>query len=330
MNVNELIINKIQEEIPSHIKLVNYLMNELSIGKESAYRRIRNQIPFSVDEIIKLSNNLGFSIDEIFGLNKEKRVYIDIKGSTFQNPVDTFINLLTTYREYVKVLQKSEGAEAITATNQVQFFLIMDSEYLFKFFYYKWIHQIHEVTPNLKLSEITIPDEVISLKNEIRYGLRQLKGINAIYIWDQNIFFNTVKEIRYYYKRKLISENELNLIRDDFNKVINDLEELARKGTDDANNRFYFYLSILNLESNCAHYSKGNISQVYFSLYSILPMHIEDPNVCFMVKRWLDSLKKYSTLITQCNEFVQVKFFNKQREYLNEIENYSFFKFFEE
>ena len=36
-------------------------------------------------------------------------------------------------------------------------------------------------------------------------------------------------------------------------------------------------------------------------------------------KLWIDSLKKYCTVISQSNELLQAEFLNKQREYIDNI-----------
>ncbi len=61
------IINKIISEIPLHIKPVDFLSATLDIAKESAYRRLRGEMAFTFEEIVKLSQKLEFSIDELAG-----------------------------------------------------------------------------------------------------------------------------------------------------------------------------------------------------------------------------------------------------------------------
>lgn len=329
-NLNVTIISKIVENIPSNIKLVNYLMDTLTIGRESAYRRIRNQVPFTLDEIRKLSVDFDFSLGEITRQNKEKRVFIDVKENSFHNPQETFNEMFKTYYDVVSNMCKAKDKGAISAVNQLNFQSLLTFEHMFKFYYYKWMHQLHGVSPTLSYSETIIPPEILSLKNEFQLLVKRMKQAKLIYIFDQYVFLNTIREIRYYYKRGLISDEELHLIKKDFHGIIDLFENLVQKGINDTGSSFHFYLSILNIESNSSYIHYDDESEVFFSLYTVSPMRMNNQETCFMQKQWLDSLKKYSTLITQCNEFLQVKYFSKQREYLESIENYSFFSFFEE
>lgn len=329
-NFNKVLISIIQDNLPSNVKLVNYLMEILCLGKESAYRRIRNQIPFTMDDVIKLSYELNFSLDEVIGASKEKRVFVNVKENDFHDGKQTFAQLLKTYLDFVKKLIKAENKEVIASLNHIPLISFIPYDHLFRFFYYKWLHQLHGVSSSLSLSEIVVPSEIIELKNKVYLAIKQAPQISHTYIWDQDVFLNRIKIIRYYYKRNLISDEELNLIKKDFHGVIDWMERLVQSGTDETQSRYYFYLSILGVESNCILANRDNEPEAYVGSYSILPMQMTNSEVCNMLQKALCSQKKYSTLITQCNEFLQVKFFEKQRQYLNDIMNYSFFSFYEQ
>ena len=61
MNLNKIVLTKILDIMPENLKPVTLLMEVLDIGKESAYRRLRGEKPFSMEEIYKLSLVLNFS-----------------------------------------------------------------------------------------------------------------------------------------------------------------------------------------------------------------------------------------------------------------------------
>jgi hypothetical protein len=67
--MSKLLTTKNIAAIPKSIKPRDYLMKKLSISKESAYRRMRNKVPFTFEEVVTISLDLGFSLDEIAGKN---------------------------------------------------------------------------------------------------------------------------------------------------------------------------------------------------------------------------------------------------------------------
>ena len=85
-NLNKSVLDKILNCIPENIKPVNYLMDILDLGKESAYRRLRGEKALSLEEIHKLSLELRISLDEILGKNKKNTFTLNYKGSYDKKP----------------------------------------------------------------------------------------------------------------------------------------------------------------------------------------------------------------------------------------------------
>jgi len=324
---NDMLIAKIEGSIPSNIKLVNYLMDSLSLGREAVYRRLRNQVPFTFGEIIKLSSNLGFSLDEIVYQDKNIQVLLELNRDALPDPQKMFIEMLNTYFELTKKLYEARDKEVNCVVNELWVTVLLKYENIFKFFYYKWLHQFHDGVPTPSFSEVELPAEVISLKNRFQYYSVQVKDAVASFIFDQDTFLNLIREIRYFYKRQLISDQELSDIRKEFHEILDVFERLAKKGISESGSRSNYYLSQLGIESNSTYVRYDDKVFIYSCLYSMVPVCITDPGLCHMQKKWFDSLRRYCTLISECNELVQEKYINKQREYLDNIENISYFDF---
>jgi hypothetical protein len=75
----------------------------------------------------------------------------------------------------------------------------------------------------------------------------------------------------------------------------------------------------LNIDSGSRHLKFNDQAKSIFFVNSIEPVIVVNSNLCTMHKKWLDSMRKYSTLITQSNEILQVKYFDKQRTHIEEI-----------
>ena len=317
IDINEILINKIQENIPPNEKLVTYLMDKLSLGRESAYRRIRNQIPFTIEEIVMLADEFNFSIDDIIGRNDNQHVFVDVKSDTFQDPQQAFIELLDMHYNIMLNVYKAEEKEIVSALNRLAPSYVVGHEYMFKFYYYKWLHQLFKAPSSLKFSDVTIPPEIILRKNKLRDLLLQTTNTTCTYILDQDLYLNIIKEIQYYYKRGLISGEELGLIKKDFHDILYIVEDMARNAVNRLNNRYLYYISMLTLEASCVYiYHDGEMMQISTPC-SLFSMHTTNKDTCIMLKKWLDSMKKYSTLITESNEYIQAAFFKKQHKYLD-------------
>lgn len=172
---------------------------------------------------------------------------------------------------------------------------------LFRFFYYKWVHHTTDVTFDFSLSDVKLPHRVIDLCNKIEEYLPQVS--NNTYILDPNILYNSLVDIQYYYRRKLIRNDEISDIKGELKAMIDMTEKIIRKGMYmNTGSTFDYYISLLPIESNSVYTNSVGHTISYFYPYSVNPMIIRNTEICSVHKRWLESLKKYSILITQSNE----------------------------
>ncbi|MDR0866374.1 MAG: hypothetical protein LBO74_15805 [Candidatus Symbiothrix sp.] len=318
--LNEILITNILNYIPKNIKAVSYLMDLLGLSRESVYRRMRGEIPFSLDELAKLSIALNFSIDEIIGgARKRERVFFDLSSIESTDSVKSFYSMLEKFANHIDGVFISDTMETIMAMNRFHPTFLTSFDNLFRFTYYKWLHQNHEVSLKQYFSDIVISPELNALKDSIRLSLE--KVCNSILILDPNVFLSLTKDIQYYHQRKLINDDELIILKKELCHLIDSYERIAKTGVFNTNIRIYLYLSPLFINTNMGYTCLENTSQSIFWLFTINPVIVSNRDICELQKRWLNSMKRQSICITQSNEIMQAEFFDKQYEYVNEILN---------
>jgi hypothetical protein len=314
---NELLSAKILESIPENIKPIEFLTELLNIGKESAYRRMRSEIPFTFEEITRLALELDFSVDEIIGKNKEERIFLDLQVNSSSSHEESFLSTLQEYYKYTELISSAQDKEVFCAFNRLSFASIIGFDALFQLYYYNWKHQTYNISINDPFSEVVIPPEI----NAIRYQFKLIKQniYNVHYIIDRDIFENTTRVIQYYYNRKLITDEEIVILKDELSCVLKNIETIMQTGCNEAGASANYYLSLLDIEtnSNCATFD-GNIACLYW-MHPVNSLCIVNQEVCNMQKRWIESIKKYSILVTLSNEILQAEFINKQVKYLNNL-----------
>jgi len=314
---NELLSTKILESIPENIKPIEFLTELLNIGKESAYRRMRSEIPFTFEEITKLALELDFSVDEIIGKNKDERVFLDLQVNSSSNHEESFLAMMQEYYKYCELISNAQIKEVLVAVNRVSLASLIGSDTLFKWYYYNWKHQTYNISLNDPFSETYIPPEINAIRQQYRYIRPNIYNVH--YIIDRDIFQNIVREIQYYYNRKLITEEEIVLLKDELGQVLRNMENIMQTGCNDTGATASYYLSLLDIETNTNVASfDGNIASLYW-MHPVNSICIVNQEICNMQKRWIESIKKYSILITLSNEILQAEFINKQIEYLNNL-----------
>jgi hypothetical protein len=315
--LNELLNVEILRKVPQKLKPIEYLVDKLSISKESAYRRMRGEIPFSFEEIAILSLDLGFSVDEVIGNNREDRIFFDLISK--RKSEESFLSIFQEYSNFTELICKAEDKKMIVSINRLSLCMMLRYDSLFKLFYYKWLHQMSDVCINQSFSELVIPQEILDIRDKYKKSILSLDKLN--FIIDKELFLSTVREIQYYYGRKLLSEQEVLLLKQDLIHLLANLESLMQKGCNENSCEYNFYLASLDVEANTVWISYDSHIASHFWLYPVNPVILNDQKISEMHKKWLESLKKYSVLITQSNEILQTKFIDRQRKHIENITN---------
>jgi len=317
MNNNVIIIQRLISSLPANIKLVDYLMDKLSICRESAYRRVRGDMPFTFDQIEQLSIELGFSMDEIAFLDNKNILFKQYAGESL-SPKDSFIFMLEKY--YGTLIKQSQSSHSyiIITMNRLLEIMVVTFPHLFRFLYYKWEHQISNVPLNYYLSETIVPPEVVSLCDKLSPHIQNVK--NVTHIIDPQVFQNTLSEINYYYKRNLITKEELTAIQGDLVLMLDYAEDDARSiGCGHGMSNHDYYLSAIPVQTNSLYSSWDSYSESCFFVYPGYPLYTMDKYGCALHNKWIDSIKKYATMISNSNEALQAELYVKGRIALNNM-----------
>ena len=322
-NRKNSLTTKILDSIPKNIKPIEYLIKILEISKESAYRRLRGEIPFTFEEMSKLSLDLDFSMDELIAKPGESKVLINMQTYPDDDPSTVFLKRLEQYYKFLLHLEDYPTVETVFTLNRVPLIASVYFKDLFKFFYFKWLHKNHEASFKLNYSDVVIPDEIEELRKKVRFST--LHCANKItLILDSNFFVSMMNEIQYYHKRRLINDEDLENLKRDILALVEYLETSAQTGVFGQNAQMNIYLSAMNIEANTAHVKYNGNETSFIYAFSINPISITNPAIGEKHKKWINSVKKYSTLVTKSNEMLQAEYFDKQREFINSSNNDNF------
>lgn len=323
MDIKETIINKVLARIPAYLNPVDFLCDVLDISKESVYRRIKGEVSFTLEDMIKISSRLYISLDEIIYANQggelgEQPIVFQSRSDQLFDPRKTFVEFLTAYIQNMEKISKEENVEIMVAANRLMILTSVSYDYLFKFYYYKWVHQTQLKPLNFSLSDAVLSDDIIALRDK----LKEYPSIGThTYVIDNYFLKNTIREIQYYYNRQLISENEMLLLQKDLYKFVDVMEYILHQKTEKELCAKYIYLSTTQIESSGLYYKYGDKQMINLWISYGINIRSDHPRICNTYYSWFNSLKKFSSLISGCDEFLQTKFISRQRTYIREIMN---------
>lgn len=318
-DINSRLIETIRNHISNDENIISRLEGILNIGQQSIYRRLRGEIPFTFEEVMKIAQNLSFSVDEIIGKHHHKGTFLNMELLLKDelDIIDLYNDFTTRTVGEMHEVAKGSDSLLISARNKIPISLILRYETLTRFRYLKVRHLQDPKSSNLQFSEVTFDLNNKILMKQYINNYRKINNIELII--DDNTLLSMIKEITYFYKRKLITESDLSLLQAELFELINYLDKVMAEGKNDIGTRITCYLSTFNIETNYSYLQYNNQKTVKFWAYAEIPMIITDPKICDIQKEWLDSLKKYSTLITASNEIQRVRYFDKQKEYIENI-----------
>ncbi|MDR1160886.1 MAG: hypothetical protein LBK45_00965 [Tannerellaceae bacterium] len=315
-DLDKLLVDKIFEKLSFDPNPVDYLMDLLHLSRKSVYRRRKGDLPFSFEEIVILAKELDFSIDALVAKSNENQAIFTHKTDILFDPKETFISMLEKYLEFYKKAAHATSFEGFLTMNRILLIYALDTTHLFRFFYYMWVHQGDNIPVNFRYSEMDVPPEILALSQKVLECVRSI-GRTTI-ILDELVFKNIFNEIAYYYQRELLTTEEYIQLKDELLAYIKRLELIVSLGTNEYGSNYAIYLSTLNIESNSCYYKIDDDIESSFWVFGISPIYTNNNFVFTSHRKWINSLKKYSSLISQSNELLQSKFFNEQYNYIVE------------
>jgi len=315
--LNEKLVSLVNRYIPSNIKLVPYLMDKLQLSKEPVYRRIKGEVAFTFEEVYTLATELEFSLDEV-SVQSRKRSFFTLPVSDECGPQDSYLNTLTDYFEFIKEQYNTENAYSVIALNTILPIYVTPYEGISRFMYFKWLHLTNSLPVGHTFSSFILSPEIINVCKKINYYAKFLPG--STFLVDEGVYLSVIKDIQYYYKRKLISDADIKLLKEELQDFVKISEKIVTGKLADSGVRYFLNISAVNIKSNTSYSDFNGKLSAHIWVYPVNAISIKDPDACKWHKDWVDSLIKYSVLINESNDMFRIEFFKRQYEYIDNMD----------
>ena len=311
------LIARVRESIPKGENLTNYLSDMLNIGRESVYRRLRGEIKFTFDEVATLSQNLNFSIDNLIGIKKDASALFNIHMLQKIDYFDIYVNKMLEYGRMFRETSAQMKTKARISANTIPYFFHVSYEALSKLRIYKWLYQNQKIKPGDKYADFILPQKVLDAHNTFYLDIQMVPNITII--MDNNVFWSVTKEIEYFWKRHLLSDDDVIVLKKELHRMVDIIEKMATEGLCRNGVQVEMYISAVDLEASYLHYEYGDKQFAQVRIYSISAIDSFDSGICTIQKQWMESQKRYSVLISESGEMQRFEYMDKQREYIDKI-----------
>lgn len=314
LNLSYRFVDILTERIPHKSVLANQLADLLDIEKESVYRRLRKEIPFTFNEVGIIATQLGLSLDKLVNVSNVKECQNYIWESYEEYYLFQPAKLINFNRFLPQVLEDG-GSEAGFIMNTFDPFFFSNYNNLSRFILFKWMYKYRKELYT-HYEEVEPDAEYQRLRKECIKNLLKLEVRS--YIFDPNILVNFINDIRYFMSIHLIEEESIQCIKEDLFRCLFDLEQSALQGTYmDTDKVFELYIADISIGQCCSYIGSGKRFMSVLIAFEMLTCMSWQQRNFETVKNWYHRVKGLSTQISISGEKNRLLFFDEQRVLLD-------------
>ncbi|MDR3267657.1 MAG: hypothetical protein LBT83_01135 [Tannerella sp.] len=307
----------IKDKIPEKSSIANVLADILSIKKEALYRRLRGEVFFTFAEIVTISQQLNISLDRVAGSVSPYRSHLfqlHVQDYFDTNEVD--YKMTADYIAVIKAAGQEPFSEYGFATTTIPLHFSLFHKSIYCLYILKWMYQFGDIGKIRPYSEIVFTERQKKLNHQYLQEVMSIKY--TYYIWGEYFLVYLINDIKYFHCIRLISTDEVLLLRKEIAYFLDHMEKMAIQGAYANGNKVEIFVSSLNFETTYHYLSSENIHISMISSFAIGAVTSLEKEVCDKLKIWMQALKRTSTLISCSAEKERILFFEKQRNILKE------------
>lgn len=315
--LNENLIEAVKKKLPRGINIANFLMGALCIGREAAYRRLRGEVPFTLSESAVICRQLEISLDALVRSDTNNIAVVNFYSAKPRNDIETYKAMLEAQIRVFDLVAKDPFSELHLACNRLSLIDTLRYEHIAKFTLFKWLYQKGALAHGLRYNSFEVPEELSRLHRKYTSAAGNINSGSCL--WDTMILDYMFRDLRYFHNVNLLDREGLALIKQDILTLLDKAESAAMRGHTSAGKGQQFYISNINFDSPYGYIAGNGVHQSIMKISGPNLMTSTDVGLFERTKEWVESLRKFSILISQSGEMQRITFFNRQRENLESL-----------
>ncbi|MFT5513590.1 MAG: hypothetical protein ACI8SE_001999 [Bacteroidia bacterium] len=300
-------VEYLKTSVSNHKLLVTDLAEMLNISKDSAYRRLRNETPLTIDEAMVICDKFQIDLTQFF---EYKYQTIPFKFSKLYSGKKDLQAYFDGINQMMDVALASK-AKVTFAAEDIPVFHHFEYPNLagFKIFYWQKAVLNDEKLIGHQFSLDTIHPELLQKTAEI---IDKYNHVNCEEIWTIDSIHSTLSQILYFAESGQFKSKEYAI------EVLTDLEcmveglmkkaERSSKTMDDDKN-FVLYNSEVRIGNNSILIETEDAARVFISHNTFNSISTENENFCIETRLWMQNLIRKSTPINDVSEKHRFQFF---------------------
>lgn len=306
----------LKASVPNQVLLANELAELLSISKDSAYRRLRNETPLSIDEAMVICDQFNIDLTSFF---EYKYQTIPFKFSKLYDGEKDLRSYFENIHQIMD-LGLSNNAKVTFAAEDIPVFHHFEYPNLagFKIFYWQKAVLNDESLIGHKYSLDIMHPTLLDLAAQ---AVDKYNRLNSEEIWTEDSIHSTLSQVLYFAESgQFVSKAYALEVLQDVQLMVEGLmrkAERSSKTLDDQKN-FVLYNSEVRIGNNSILIQAEDAARVFISHNTFNSISTENTSFCNETALWMQNLIRKSTPINDVSEKHRFQFF---RSLFNKIDD---------
>lgn len=316
-------VTHLKKAIPTTLNIADEISEQLKISADSAYRRLRGDTDFSLEEMVTLSHNYNISLDSVL-LNTSKMVSFRMNELSAQ--VSGFADYLSVLHSDLKWIRQWPDAKITYAAEDLPVFYHFFFPQLARF---KMVYWNKSILGNTELNsafveDVNIPD---SWRAEVPRIIETFSQMPSVEIWHEDTLKSTLKQIEYYAQVGYFRQKEtLEILVNELMGLLNMVRIQADTGKkyqpytkEVLHTPFELYASEVMIGNNCVLLNSQGQNATYISYNTF--NFIQTKNEAFnnQTIEWTKNLLSKSNRISEVSEIGRAQYFNQRMQQIEEL-----------
>ena len=310
--LNEELISAITHQLSEEDNIVAFLSEILTMGKPSVYRRLRGEVLFTFEEVFLITQKLNISMDNIIGIRNVKRAIYDLSLPQTDYLYDKYYEILESYVQIFQKMGEDPASKVRLACNTLPYAFFLRHKNLSKFRLFRWINQNTRQQQLVPFSKVEVPQSIWEMQDQYARGIENARSTHLIL--DCNTFSSFVQDVTYFARLKLLTKEETEQLKQELFSLLEDLETKAIHGCHSNGNEVFIYLSQVDIKTSYAYFECKNSMVCDLWVYAMNGISSLNSQICEIQKEWIESLRRYSMLISRSGEMQRTEYLECQRD----------------
>lgn len=303
--------------IPVNQNAAQTVSDVLDISLDAAYRRLRGQSPFTLQEGMQLAAALKLSLDTLAASRKDQVVF-DLESAADSH--DHRTSNLERLLQLGKMLADDPEARIVHTQEDIIPFRMYGYPQLRAFKHYHWERLYISSDTGTRFN----PAEEDNPRDDAAAGIYRLyMRIPSLEVWSEYSLDSTLRQIRYdmetgHFARKA----DALAITADMYRLLDDLQEQARTGRKHREQDFQLFWSEIAVFNGSLMVYAKDYQRVYAGHHTMHYLSTSNPDYCRQTEQWNELLLRRSLNLTGYAEKPRYRFFTLLRQRVKILEDW--------